>query len=352
MTVTSGSASSVYVVNLDTAIPGSDEFTAGALGPQWHVLRPDAARLREANGSLVITSQNGDLQGTTNTAKNVALQDVNGDWTADSKLVFSRPLANNNEQGGIIAYKDDSNYVKLAWEMSSVTQAINKLRLVVLREQGGTATTAFQVTGADAQKIVGADGAVWLRLSKIGQTYKAYYSQDGSTYRYMGSTTLNVDPVSAGALAFNRAGTSTDLDVAFDYFRIANLGDAVPVATQADAGAGATVPATLALTLGAPAAFGPFTPGLAKDYAATTSANVISTAGDATLSVSDPGHLMNGSFALPEALRVEFSKATWTDPVSNDPVTITFPQHIGATDALRTGSYAKTLTFTLATTNP
>ena len=57
-----------------------------------------------ANGSLVITSQNGDLQGTTNTAKNVALQDVNGDWTADSKLVFSRPLANNNEQGGIVAY--------------------------------------------------------------------------------------------------------------------------------------------------------------------------------------------------------------------------------------------------------
>ena len=47
------------------------------------------------------------------------LQDVNGDWTANSKLVFSRPLANNNEQGGIIAYNSDQNYVKLAWEMSS-----------------------------------------------------------------------------------------------------------------------------------------------------------------------------------------------------------------------------------------
>ena len=141
-------------------------------------MRPDEARARVANGALVIGSQAGDLQGNTNTARNLALQDVNGDWTAESKLVFSRPLANNNEQGGIIAYADDNNYVKLAWEMSSVTQPINKLRVVVIREQNGTATT-LQVTGADAQRIVGADGAIWLRLAKRGSTYKAYYSSDG-----------------------------------------------------------------------------------------------------------------------------------------------------------------------------
>ena len=39
-------------------------------------------------------------------------------------------------------------------------------------------------------------------------------------------------------------------------------------------------------------------------------------------------------------------------PVANDPVTITFKQPIGATDPLRTGTYAKTLTFTLSTTDP
>jgi hypothetical protein len=115
---------------------------------------------------------------------------------------------------------------------------------------------------------------------------------------------------------------------------------------------GGDVPATLSLTLGAPAAFGAFTPGVAKDYTASTTANVISTAGDAALSVSDPGHLTNGAFSLPEPLQVELSKAAWTAPVSNDPVAITFRQHIGATDPLRTGSYSKTLTFTLSTTNP
>jgi hypothetical protein len=49
---------------------------------------------------------------------------------------------------------------------------------------------------------------------------------------------------------------------------------------------------------------------------------------------------------------VSFSKAAWTGPVSNDAVTITFKQHIDATDALRTGAYSKTLTFTLSTTTP
>ena len=78
----------------------------------------------------------------------------------------------------------------------------------------------------------------------------------------------------------------------------------------------------------------------------------ISTAGDATLSVSDPCCLTNGAFSLPEPIQVSFSKSSWSAPVSNDPVAISFKQHIGANQALRTGSYSKTLTFTLSTTNP
>ena len=115
---------------------------------------------------------------------------------------------------------------------------------------------------------------------------------------------------------------------------------------------GGSVPATLSLTLGPAASFGAFTPGVAQEYTASTPANVISTAGDAALSVSDPGHLTNGAFSLPEALRVEIAPNSWSGPVSNGPSTITFRQHIGASDALRTGSYSKTLTFTLSTTTP
>jgi uncharacterized protein YjiK len=122
--------------------------------------------------------------------------------------------------------------------------------------------------------------------------------------------------------------------------------------THATANVSGTVPATLSLTLGPAASFGGFTPGLDHEYTAQTTATVISTAGDATLSVSDPGHLTNGAFSLPEALRVEIAPSSWTGPVSNATSTITFRQHIGTNDALRTGTYSRTLTFTLSTTSP
>jgi PKD repeat protein len=147
--------------------------------------------------------------------------------------------------------------------------------------------------------------------------------------------------------------------------------------TSAPGTATGTVPATLSLSLGTPASFGAFTAGVAKTYSAGTTANVISTAGDATLSVADPssvatGHLVNGSFSLPSPLTAKAASAggtggafapvggsanpttllTYAGPRSNDSVAISFEQAIGANDALRTGSYSKTLTFTLSTTTP
>ena len=84
------------------------------------------------------------------------------------------------------------------------------------------------------------------------------------------------------------------------------IGDYRAVAAAGDVGG--SVPATLSLTLGDPAVFGSFTPGVGQDYTASTTANVISTAGDATLSVADPsttatGHLVNGTFSLPRRCR-------------------------------------------------
>jgi hypothetical protein len=144
--------------------------------------------------------------------------------------------------------------------------------------------------------------------------------------------------------------------------------------TSASGAVGGTVPATLSLSVGAPASFGAFIPGVAKDYIASAAATVTSTAGDALLSVSDPspvatGHLVNGAFALPDGLQARardgassgtaynpvgagLNLLTWSAPITNDAVTLDFKQPIGATDALRTGSYAKTLSFTLATTTP
>jgi M6 family metalloprotease-like protein len=171
------------------------------------------------------------------------------------------------------------------------------------------------------------------------------------------------------ALATAKFGDSVDVPVFISHAAGAEPGNTVTLkatsvsdpsktatatcaATSAGGDVGGSVPATLSLTLGAPASFGAFLPGVDKEYVASTTATVTTTAGDAALTSSDPGHLTNGAFSLPEALRVELSKSTWTGPASNAAATITFRQHIGASDALRTGAYSKTLTFTLSTTNP
>ncbi|HWK24974.1 MAG TPA: M14 family zinc carboxypeptidase [Solirubrobacter sp.] len=140
--------------------------------------------------------------------------------------------------------------------------------------------------------------------------------------------------------------------------------------TSAQGTVGGSVPATLALTLGGPASFGAFTPGVTRTYLASTTASVTSTAGDALLSVSDPsavgtGHLVNGTFVLPEPLQARAGAGaayadvgaslglrTWSAPVANDALTLEFSQAVKASDALRTGTYGKALTFTLSTTTP
>ncbi len=147
--------------------------------------------------------------------------------------------------------------------------------------------------------------------------------------------------------------------------------------TWPTASVGGNVPATLSLTMGPAAQFGAFTPGVGQTYETSTTADVISTAGDATLSVADPssqntGHLVNGSFFLPQPLQARARNAAnqntpynnvgsaasplnllmYDGPISNDRVTLGFSQRVNANDALRTGTYSKTLTFTLSTTQP
>ncbi|MDA0168389.1 alpha/beta hydrolase-fold protein [Solirubrobacter taibaiensis] len=186
----------------------------------------------------------------------------------------------------------------------------------------------------------------------------------GAPVALVGGKASVVVPSTAGASAVTATYSG-------DTLYNASSGSAAYSATSTTGSVGGTVGATLSLSLGSSAAFGPFTPGVAKEYTASTSATVVSTAGDATLSVADPsssntGRLVNGAFALPQALQAGTGAAfapvggsatpttvkTWSAPTSNEAVAINFKQSIAANDALRTGAYSKTLTFTLSTTTP
>jgi M6 family metalloprotease-like protein len=222
----------------------------------------------------------------------------------------------------------------------------------------GAAAPVPNVHPQDATAFLSSD-VYRLSVSASGTGYAAYLKNALATAKFGESVSVPVyidKGTGSGTITLNAVSES-------DPSKTASA-----VCTLADSTVGGAVPATLALNLGSPANFGPFTPGLAKDYFATTSANVVSTAGDATLTVSDPsttapGHLVNGEFTLPEALQASGSTSgtyaalpatlkSYDGPVSNDPVTVSFKQPVKSSDALRTGTYAKTLTFTLSTTNP
>jgi hypothetical protein len=188
--------------------------------------------------------------------------------------------------------------------------------------------------------------------------------QIGGTYDLYNATVTVPPPVALGPLALSEGkhiltlkvigknDASTDFLGGIDLLILDSQAAPQPTPTAvATAEVGAQVPAALALTVSA-AGFGAFTPGVAKEYTATSTANVVSTAGDAALTVSDPGKLANGTRTLRRPLEVQVAPSAWSDPVSNAPATITFKQAIEADEPLRTGSYTKTLTFTLSTTTP
>jgi hypothetical protein len=208
-----------------------------------------------------------------------------------------------------------------------------------------------------------------------------YYTTDGTTPTLASTKYNNQRARSIGeVLTLSAPGAYTIKWMAVDI-----KGNQSAVKTQrllvaaddADGTVGGSVPPTLSLSLGTAAAFPPFTPGVDGTYNASTTANVISSAGNGVLSVADPsstntGKLVNGSFTLAQPLNVSATSAngtgaafapvggsanptsvlTYSGPTSNDAVTVNFRQVIGRTEALRTGAYSKTLTFTLSTTQP
>jgi hypothetical protein len=144
-----------------------------------------------------------------------------------------------------------------------------------------------------------------------------------------------------------------------------------------------SVPSTLGVSVvgSSSASFGSFAPGTAQTYTATIDLSVTSSAGSATLTAIDStgtftGYLVNnatgGPYVLASPFEVEAADGgsntstgyqpltsgnvrtllSYGAPVSSDPVTVGFSQSIGATDPLRTGTYAKAITLTLSTTSP
>ena len=77
-----------------------------------------AFRLYEQNKGLTIQTEGGDLGNQSNPAKNLFLQNANSDWTIETVLSANPAfdlIGGNWPSAGLVAYGDDSHYVKLVY---------------------------------------------------------------------------------------------------------------------------------------------------------------------------------------------------------------------------------------------
>jgi hypothetical protein len=213
---------------------------------------------------------------------------------------------------------------------------------------------------------------------KVGEVIPASYSctdASGPVKDCTGTVAhgSNVDTAAVGSHTF----TVTSHDLANNLATETRTYTVEPVTVPV----GGDTPPTLNLTLGSPASFSPFIPGLSGVYSTSMTASVTSTALNAALTVADPGttapgRLVNGTFSLQSPLQAgavstyeyavkpmlpmgsvgtsaaPLALLNYNGPVGLDTVTLNFKQTVAETEALRTGGYSKTLTFTLSTTSP
>ncbi|MEE6287399.1 ThuA domain-containing protein [Georgenia sp. MJ173] len=200
----------------DTAVVGpDDEFDGTALDAcRWDVVRPDADHLRVRDGKLELDATTGDIYGTDNgTPSNFVLQQLEGDWTVET-LVDGSALTRQYEQGGLIAYVDDDNYVKLDISARNNPGSTLQLGLEMLGEVDGSVTTPSDPTTVQQ--------AVWhLRLEKSGDTFTGSYSADGTEWTTFGTVT-NAAVAASGKVGLFALGTASEDNqtVTFDHFRV------------------------------------------------------------------------------------------------------------------------------------
>lgn len=139
------------------------------------------------------------------------------------------------------------------------------------------------------------------------------------------------------------------------------------------------IPSEMGLSLPGTLNFGAFVPGIAKSYEQNIAASITTNTPDTTLSVFDPattntGRLVNGTRALTTPLTIKFASGTGATGLAGGPVggtaaptpllsyaspsntartaTLFFQQKVAANETLQSGSYGKTLVFTMSTTTP
>lgn len=211
----------------DTAVADSpnDEFTGTALnGCRWSVVNEQPGGYRVSDGALRIDTTPNDIYGADTGVPNfiVQQQPAGDEWTVETKIDASA-FDRQYQQGGLILYGDDDNYVKLDIVSTNAAGSAITRNLELRNEIGGV------VQNPQPNAPAPANGIVHLRLAKSGNTYTGWYSADGATWTQITETVTNAG-LGGARIGLYALGNANQGQVSrtgvFDYFRV--IGSTVP----------------------------------------------------------------------------------------------------------------------------
>jgi beta-glucosidase len=158
-------------------------------------------------------------------------------------LTYSRKPSGFSQNGGLIAYQDDDNYIKLVYGAAggrgfgrSVGNQSGSI-LLVTEENGSTKNIAT----ISMTNIIKDDCTLFLKLEKIGDEYIASYSIDGKKFEPLGSAKILLKDIRTGILicegvldprmarfmqgqSQHQSAAQNPFEVSVDYFHIKNSG--------------------------------------------------------------------------------------------------------------------------------
>jgi len=228
-----------YYVNFGSK-PSSDEFSTSLSG-KWSFVREDKSECSIDKGAFKITTGQGDITLANNNASNILLQEANSDWTIETLLKTSETPGNPAQNAGLLAYEDDDNFVKLVYAAPAMGRGMPMAApgqapsgsIQLIAEDNGNNKATINVSLAD---IPVKENTVWLRLTKKGQTYTAFYSVDGKSYTEAGNVEILLKDIKAGLIAcqgvrpvmMGRGGmppmaqpsAAKPMEAAFEYFKV------------------------------------------------------------------------------------------------------------------------------------
>ena len=227
VSVKNGSSRETYTISFAKAAAFEESFDGTAPSEEWTWIRENANNWSMNNGALTITTSSGDIKGTGNNASNILVRDAgNGDWEAVTKLTFSAIPSQATQQGGLVVYQDDNNFIKVNVEFyNSNGQSYRRASAGI--ERGGSYSDMFYDALEIEEAIAAADNTVWLKLVKEGTTYRAYWATDGdAAFKSLGSTTANLKEPKIAPLAVG-GNSSSALKVSYDYLTLTDNYDMV-----------------------------------------------------------------------------------------------------------------------------